>query len=167
MTTTAVRKRQGHGRLLACQALVEPVEMTEADALARLAEQEDAERSAMDGSGDWPTRRDWTPAEIGGLVIAIGRSMSYGEIADALDKSEQAVASKLAEVRRWLGKRRWAGKRKGAPAHRPRSVTPAQEERIAELRLGGASVAAIAEDVGCSEGAVRYVLYGRRGDDGN
>jgi len=41
---------------------------------------------------------------------------------------------------------------------RPRSVTEAQEARILILRREGRKIRSIAEELGCTEGAVRHVL---------
>lgn len=47
---------------------------------------------------------------------------------------------------------------------RPRSVTEAQEARILILRREGRKIRSIAEEVGCTEGAVRHVLATARGE---
>lgn len=47
---------------------------------------------------------------------------------------------------------------------RPRSVTEPQEARILVLRREGWKQRAIAEEVGCTVGVVRYVLATAEGD---
>jgi hypothetical protein len=153
-----VKVRQKQGRLHRSTALDEVEEMTEADALARLQTQEDALRSAIVVRRcDCEKDPDWTPEDIGRLVQLIGDGARYEDAGHALGRSAGAVSVELSKVRKWISPdrpRSHTSRKQG----RPRGTTPEQEERIHELRLGGATIPDIAKDVGVGEGCVRWVI---------
>ena len=154
----SVKVHQKQGRLHRCTALDEVEEMTEADAIAALQAKEEALRAAIVPSNILGDKEpDWTPEDIGRLVQLIGSGARYEDAGNALGRSAGAVSVELSKVRKWISPdrpRSHTSRKQG----RPRGTTPEQEERIHELRLGGATIPDIAKEVGVGEGCVRWVI---------
>ncbi len=135
MTSDDRRRNQRPRRLPGAPPppLSEPDELTEGDAIARLAAQQD--RELLDHRADYeddPQERDpprrWTPEEVGRLVLMVCAGMSTQAIGATLGRAAEGVKQKLHDVRWGLRPKTHAEvARMGAQArHRPRSVGPEQ-----------------------------------------
>jgi len=97
--------------------------------------------------------RDRARCEAVVVLRAAGWCQSH--IADAIGWSDARIRDTLRAAREAKAGR--------ADLRCQRSVTPAQETRISDLRAGGASWSEVAESVGCTVNIARYVMDAVRG----
>lgn len=133
-----------HTRLLRCQALVETPEETSEEVIASAVLRQRAEFS------DSPDRRQWTAREVGELLFMFRDGMSYEYMATALDRPVESVHTKVQDVRKWMKLREWRGKKAGVDSDKVGVVW--------QMKRNGYSFAEIARIVGCTAGAVRYLV---------
>ncbi len=150
-------------------------ELDESDIIAQAQAREEAERAAIPDPMDddpKPAPARWSAKELGILVLDTRDGVRQEETAKKLERSLLSVREQVVAVRRWMGaKTREDAARKpdgGRGKRRARSVMLEQETRILSLRKSGKSWTTrhIAETVGVSEGAVRWVLEHPRGGEG-
>jgi hypothetical protein len=108
---------------------------------------------------------EWADEEIGKAIRLLKGGWDVVLISEVMGIPAHDLGQKFHAIAEAIqGRRRMRPGVKGAPAHRPRSVTPEQEAAILGLRAKGATLKLIAIELGLSEGRVRYVCDDHRSE---
>jgi hypothetical protein len=101
---------------------------------------------------------EWADEEIGRAIRLLKGGWDVVLISEVMGIPAHDLGQKFHAISEAIqGRRRMRPGVKGAPAHRPKSVTPEQEAAIAVRRAQGATMKEIARLLHLSEGRVRYV----------
>jgi hypothetical protein len=102
---------------------------------------------------------EWSDQEIGRAVRLLKGGWDVVLISEVMGIPSHDLGQKFHTIEAAIqGRRRMRPGVKGAPAHRPRQITPEQEAQILARRAQGATIKEVARLLNIGEGCVRYVL---------